>query len=608
MQFQLRNDISLNQTMNSLSIFPSGLELANLAVNSNLLNLSLAAISTLQAEINPFQHQSLSLKWRVYSQSNFVIVAFVTSPSCPIHHLQQALDMVSSETMKQDNFNLFDFLCSKGSPSFSINRAAITLFYQHLGDLSHIKNQLVDLSGKLLVENPLIITGNSLAGSVASLFNLWLLDSINQPTKTKRPLCITFGSPLIGNLGLQKAISECSSWNSCFLSVAANQDPIPCLFASEKTILYKPFGAFLLCSELGSTCVDDPDQVTLFLEAMGLQSRLTQLGEEQLMSYYGNIVENLKTRLILKGNPVLGSPAAADPLQAGIILQLEAIGYRRIQQHEHEHENLIMKLREKEQRCRFYRRKALDPSRKLNEIKIKMAYLEWYKKTCKAKKIGYYDSHKNHLCNKHVSPTDIDVTKHKKFLSRYWIDMVEEAEKKPQKEGAFIRMTWLLAGTNYRRMVEPLDVAEHYANGKRNYEAEGRSKHYVLLEKWQKESAEISTTDALPPSKKKKQNVGGNLTEDSCFWAKVEEGIASREVLKDAGCDSRAKESSMQYLIELEQYVMEQIKNYAVSPEIFLGGSSFMQWWDGYKDIASNSLLLDFMMNRRYLQYENGTF
>ncbi|WCJ20908.1 senescence-associated gene 101 [Euphorbia peplus] len=593
--------------MNPLSIFPSGQELANLVVNSNLLNLSLAAISsTLEAEVNPSlfqqQQQSLCLKWRVYSQSNFVIVAFVTSPTCSVHHLQQdGGDMVSSATLKQDNFNLFDFLCSKPTPSFSINRAAFTLFYQHLQDLSHIKNLLVDLGGKLLVENPIIITGNSLGGSVASLFTLWMLDSINQPTKTKRPLCITFGSPLIGDLGLQKAVSECSSWNSCFLNVASNQDPFPSLFASQESgNLYRPFGAFLLCSQQGSTCVDDPDQVSLLLQTMGLQSRLTLIAEDHLLSYYGNLMDHLKSKLVLKGIPVLGSPAA-DPLQAGMVLQLEAIGYRTIQ--EPQHENLLMKLRVGEQRYRFNKRKTLDPSRKLNEVKIKMAYLEWYKKTCKAKKIGYYDGHKNHLCNNHLSPTDIDVTKHKRFLSKYWIEMVEEAEKKPQKEGAFIRMTWLLAGTNYRRMVEPLDIAEHYANGKRNYEVEGRSKHYVLLEKWQKESAERATD---PPSKKKKQNVGGNLTEDSCFWAKVEEGIASWEVLKDEMSDGRAKESSKEYIIGLEQYVMEQIKNYAVSPEIFLPGSSFIKWWDGYKEIASNSILKDFMMNRRFVQYENG--
>lgn len=247
------------------------------------------------------------------------------------------------------------------------------------------------------------------------------------------------------------------------------------------------------------------------------------------------------------------------------------------------------------------KRKALNPSRKLNDIKVKMAFLEWYKKSCKANQIGYYDSYKNNL-----SISDREVTKYKKFLTKYWKDMVEEAEKKPHKERVFIRSAWLFAGTNYRRMVEPLDIAEYYRTyGKRNYETEGRSKHYFLLEKWQKKEAE---TPAEPPSNKKKQNVAGTLTEDSCFWAKVEEAIISCELLKAPTSSAMEEQSSREYLINFERYVMEQIKNYAVSPEIFLRGSSLMKWWGMYQDIASNFSLVDFMKNCRSVQYEKGCF
>ncbi|KAF2308595.1 hypothetical protein GH714_011037 [Hevea brasiliensis] len=246
----------------------------------------------------------------------------------------------------------------------------------------------------------------------------------------------------------------------------------------------------------------------------------------------------------------------------------------------------------------FNKRKALNPSRKLNEIKIKMAYLEWYKKRCKAKEIGYYDSYKNHL-----SESDRDVTKYKKFLTNYWKDLVEEAEKKPQKEGKFIQLTWLFAGTNYRRMVEPLEIAEYYrTHGNRNYEAL-RSEHYRLLEKWQKEDADRPTG---PPSNKKKKEVAGALTEDSCFWAKVEEAIISCELWMAPTSSALEKQSSRECLIDFEKYVMEQIKNYAVSPEIFLRESSFMKWWGMYQNTASNRSLIDFMRNSRNVQYEKG--
>ena len=101
---------------------------------------------------------------------------------------------------------------------------------------------------------PLIITGNSLGESVASLFTLWLLKKINFSI-TKRPLCITFGSPLIGDNGLQNAILNYPTWSSCFSHVVSHQDPVPGVLISlhnppatkstSQTNVYKPFGTFL---------------------------------------------------------------------------------------------------------------------------------------------------------------------------------------------------------------------------------------------------------------------------------------------------------------------------------------------------------------------------
>ena len=63
------------------------------------------------------------------------------------------------------------------------------------------------------------------------------------------------------------------------------------------------------------------------------------------------------------------------------------------------------------------------------------------------------------------------------------------------------------------------------------------------------------------------------------------------------------------FRIWIKHNVMEQIDNYAVSPEIFLEKSSFMKWWglyEGYIDTRSNSHsspLISFMKNRSYRQY-----
>ena len=265
--------------------------------------------------------------------------------------------------------------------------------------------------------------------------------------------------------------------------------------------------------------------------------------------------------------------------------------------------DLISELESHENR-RAQQMKSIDGIEKLNRVKIKMAYLEWYKKDCKAKGIGYYDSYKN--LN---SFSDNDVTKFKKLLTNYWRKLVEDAERKPQKEGASMRETWLYAGTNYRRMVEPLDIAQYYRQtAKRDYLTHGRSRHYILLEQWQKEQTEKL---AGPPNDKKKQSVAGILTEDSCFWVKVEEALISCKLLRDETSSTSEKQSAREFLNTFEQYVMDQINNYAVSPEIFLEKSSFTKWWKDFQEIietSHNSPLTDFMKKRRYLQYERGQF
>jgi len=148
----------------------------------------------------------------------------------------------------------------------------------------------------------LIVTGLGLGGPIASLFTLSLLDTNND--KKKPPLCITFGSPLIGDKKFQKAISRSSNWNSCFLHVVSLNDPLPRLFVTNspaastpQTSAYMPFGTFLLCSDVNSTCFENPDSILEQLIAMGSIHTQNQGFQS---SDYGNIVEKLNDKVICK--------------------------------------------------------------------------------------------------------------------------------------------------------------------------------------------------------------------------------------------------------------------------------------------------------------------
>ncbi|KAK7842126.1 senescence-associated carboxylesterase 101 [Quercus suber] len=122
-------------------------------------------------------------------------------------------------------------------------------------------------------------------------------------------------------------------------------------------------------------------------------------------------------------------------LRAGIITQLAAIGLVRSQQLQNlDINSVIEKTERREKIVAISNKQAFDPTKGLNEIKVYMAYLEQYKKVSKDDRIGYYDRYKNV-----IDTSNIDLVKHKKILTLYWEEMVDQAEKRPQTVGASLR-------------------------------------------------------------------------------------------------------------------------------------------------------------------------
>ncbi|XP_022983733.1 senescence-associated carboxylesterase 101 [Cucurbita maxima] len=569
--------------------FSSGLEIANLIATSDLLDHSWKAITKLRTVITADESKCLAFFGHYNERSNCKILAFVTTPNCSENPLEEegGEDLVSLSDLK-DEFTAFEFLYSESCSDSAINGAALDLF----GPFYPIYEQEISR----LKSNPktqLIITGHGLGGSVASLFTLLLLDSIDL-TKAKRPLCITFGSPLLGNEALQSAISQFSTWSSCFLHVVSNRDPLPTSLLNNKA--YYPFGTFLFCSESGGcSCFEDPKSTLKLLEATKANTHLTASSFFDYKETIHRLIDqaNLKatTRLITE-NSVSRT--------ASFIAQLEAIGVvpdqaQQQQQRVVDVKRLAVELKDNEMNMIF--EKTNSSAKTLNDVKINMAKLEWYKKKCNSESIGYYDSYKNGR-----SEPDIKVAEFKKILLVYWENKVEEAERKPVKEGSPLNVRLLFGGTNYRRMVEPLDIAEHYRKGLKNYKAH-RPKHYRKLEEWYNESTtpESSSTQ--------RESVSSILTVDSLFWEHVEEAVVACQVLRTVDSSAEEKEAELAKLKEFEEYVVELMKSYGVSSEIFLPQSSFMRWWDEYDGIVGDghdSVLTMLMRNEEYKEYANG--
>ncbi|KAK7381369.1 hypothetical protein VNO78_34007 [Psophocarpus tetragonolobus] len=589
-------------------LFNSGFELASFVKSSVLLRKSWDVIKSLHAGIVSNVGEGLS--WKVHKDPNsgLTIIAFeVVQDSSNLHE-----NLVSSNALGEKIFNHFKFLCTKKAPDFSIDGTAISLLDKNYDQLHQLKSetevklldhhqasQLNNQQHKINSSLSLIVTGHGLGGQIASLFTLLLLGNVG--LGKKRPLCITFGSPLIGDKKLEEAISRSSTWSSSFLHVVSYKDPVPKMLNPD-TSAYMPFGIFLFCSDTNSTCFENPNSV---LELLVSLTDGQNQGFQPLLEYR-KIVENLHRKTILKDTTPRGQDLT---LRASIYLQLRpAIGFTPNMQQQQQH--LVTKIEELENKY-IKKKRRLDPSKILNFRKIEMAKLEWYKKDSKDRGIGYYDSFResNLQC-------DRDAIQWQKILRNYWIDMVEEAEMKPQTESAAFRTRWLYSGTNCMRMVEPLDIAEYYANGHRDYVAKGRSRHYQVLEEWLKEEKERKKKDEKKKEERKKETTKKNveliLTIDSCFWAHVEEALLLCQQLENVQSSVKEKEEATMKLHEFEEYVYDSLKKYEVSPEIFLMKSSYMRWWNQYKEIKGISVkpeLAVFMSNsQHYDQYTKGAY
>ncbi|KAL7604521.1 hypothetical protein Lser_V15G20625 [Lactuca serriola] len=514
------------------------------------------------------------------TRSGFNVLAFNSLSDYSILINNSALDLVTPENHKD-----LHFLSTKVNPECSINKAAIELFEQHFDELLELLKQHKD--------SPLVVTGHGLGGYLAILFALLHQHAVDveesKGLKTaKRPICITFGAPLLGDETLRRAICERPQWSSCFLNVVANTDTLASVFSSKT--LYKPFGTFLFCTESGGhTAFEDQETILAVLDDIASSN-----GGNYQTHDYTNELGLIRRKILYRGPSEFGG-FNLTPLTAGIMLQFQEIGLLK-----DDSQDLIAKTKEK--RAKMIKTKrmvnAYEPTKKLNEMKISLTYMEWYMKGQRSRG-GYYDSFKN-AETKTIEDirSQQEIIRNQRILSQYWKKTIEEKELMPQKEGAKLRKRWLYGGTNYRRIVEPLDIADYYKKGNTNY-IESRPNHYVLLERW----SEDDKKDQKPSDKTK----AASLTEDSCFWAHVEEALISLRDLKNGGLDDITTSLKTSSLKRFEEDILCAIKAFSLSPEVFVPGSSLMKWWIDYKvfkGIGYHSEFAEYMNNERYTEYQ----
>ncbi|KAJ1387124.1 hypothetical protein SESBI_40202 [Sesbania bispinosa] len=205
---------------------------------------------------------------------------------------------------------------------------------------------------------------------------------------------------------------------------------------------------------------------------------------------------------------------------------------------------------------------VLERQKEINEKEIEKAFeekalssmekLEEYKRKCEiVKSKGYYDSFKVQK-----ETIDFEANVERLVLAGVW-DMIIEKQRSDELPDEFEgKKEWVECGKWFRRLVEPLDIANYYRHGKDKesgpYMEKGRPKRYRYTQRW------------LEHSQRKSQEA--NYYSESCFWAEVED-LASNN------------NSSFERVKLLEDQIRRWSEMGEVGKDVFLKDSTLVKWW-----------------------------
>ncbi|WJX47791.1 Lipase-like pad4 [Trifolium repens] len=476
----------------------------------------------------------------------------------------------------------------------------------------------------------IVITGHSIGGATASLCTLWLLSYLQSISSSLSVMCITFGSPLLGNKSLSQAISK-DRWGGNFIQVVSKHDIMPrLLFAPitpltsqlnfllqfwhlsmtspefgklakqvsdrekaelftavmdsleastqngeiSSSILFHPFGNYFFVSEEGALCVDSPVTVIKMMHLLLSTSSPSRSIEDHLK--YGEYVNRLSLEMLNQKNSLLRNIPNSS-YEAGLELAIQSSGLA-------DKESTVIPAKE----ClNLARRMGPSPALnaaslalKLSKVNPYRAQIEWYKSWCDEQEDekGYYDSFKTRgACKREMK---VNINRHK--LARFWNNVIDMLEKNELPHDFDQRAKWVCASQFYKLLSEPLDIAEYYGKGmhitKGHYMEHGREKRYEIFDRWWT-NRKVTTGE-----ENKERSKFASSTQDSCFWAKVEEATDWLNGMRTER-DTNKLAMLWEKIENFEKYAIELIQNKEVSCDVLAKNSSYSTWVEDLKEM-----------------------
>ncbi|KFK35123.1 hypothetical protein AALP_AA5G239300 [Arabis alpina] len=486
----------------------------------------------------------------------------------------------------------------------------------------------------------IVFTGHSSGGATAILATVWYLETYyrtNPNGLIPDPRCVTFGAPLVGDRIFKHALGR-EKWSRFFTNFVTRFDIVPRIMLARKASIGQALPHVLSQLDSNKDSMQENDQeITEFYKAVMKDTatvayqavrKLNGNGEAFLETFssflelspyrpVGTFVFSIGNELVSGNNSdailqilFYASHSSNDPCQSvkdhysyEQLVQSMEINNLDLHHFLLDGETSIMSalnglgLSARAGQCV---RAALEAEKQrvINQNNIYKMDSKWpkiekdltwmeekYKLRCQTPKNGYYDSFK-------ASDEKIDFKANVKRVELAGIydevlGLVKNYQLPDEFEG---RKEWIEQATRYRRLIEPLDIANYYRHLKNEdtgpYMKQGRPSRYIYAERGYKhqllkpegmnaETVFWNKIDALNLGSKETMREELKLSgskSGSCFWAEVEElkGKLYAEV------EVRIK--------TLEGLLGGWIKEGEVDQQIFLEGSTYREWWNSLPD------------------------
>ncbi|XP_051123147.1 protein EDS1L [Andrographis paniculata] len=459
----------------------------------------------------------------------------------------------------------------------------------------------------------IVFTGHSLGGSTAILTTIWFFEKfIRHGLYHIRPDCITFGAPLVGNYIFSHALRR-ENWSRNFTHFITKYDIVPrialapfpaiepwlqhvldsinprsphppdptaasnffvsvlrnalavashtaCYLKGSTSLLlenvagiveispYRPFGTVVICAGNGKLVVIDNPDAALQLLFYCLQLSPEEMNEEFVKGMYGEhlvyereLQESLSMQDVTFLSNLADVPLSPDDPSGGDATALNYLGLTT-------RARLCLRAAGEFEKQKLENQKRIDSNKETIREAIKK--IQEYKTSCEIRKVGYYDAFK--LTK---SPTDFNANVKRLELAGIWDEIMEMIKRHELPDGFEGRKEWIELGTLFRRLLEPLDIANYYRHVKNEdtgpYMVKGRPKRYKFTQRWLEHA----------------QRMADGFSSEATFWAEVEElRLKDYKHVRDK-------------VLRFEQQVSTWVGFGWLGQDVFLDETTFTRWW-----------------------------